>query len=257
MHTHLQDTLRPLHRGGGLVSKDSRGVWKLEIPAGSGDMYRLAQIDDYHSLARADFPWQTGTELRLQARASSPQIPGTWGFGLWNDPFSLSIGLGGGTRRVPSLPNAAWFFFASPPNYLSLRDDLPARGALVATFRSPSWSAAALAPLGFLLPMLIIPPLARLARRLGRRIIAQDAEIIEIDPTAWHDFGLQWQENQVVFMLDGKTLLTTPIVPEASLGLVLWIDNQYAALPPDGRLKYGSLPASEPAWIELKNVVCA
>jgi hypothetical protein len=46
--------------------------------------------------------------------------------------------------RLPALPNTAWFFFASPPNYLSLRDDLPAQGALAAVFRSPRLPASLL-----------------------------------------------------------------------------------------------------------------
>ena len=39
-----------------------------------------------------------------------------------------------------------------------------------------------------------------------------------------------------------------------ALGVVIWIDNQYAALPPDGRLRYGTLENQERAWIEIKNI---
>jgi hypothetical protein len=38
------------------------------------------------------------------------------------------------------------------------------------------------------------------------------------------------------------------------LGLVLWIDNQYAAFPPTGRLRIGSLLNPESAWLELADV---
>jgi len=52
----------------------------------------------------------------LHARLSGTDLPGTWGFGLWNDPFGLSLGFGGQAARLPALPQAAWFMHASPPN---------------------------------------------------------------------------------------------------------------------------------------------
>ncbi|HEY9819007.1 MAG TPA: hypothetical protein V6D20_24830, partial [Candidatus Obscuribacterales bacterium] len=54
--------------------------------------------------------------------------------------------------------------------------------------------------------------------------------------------------------VDGQTVLDTSVTPRGPLGLVLWIDNQYAAFPPDGRLKYGFSASPKPAWIELKHV---
>ena len=105
--------LRHSQSGGGQVIQVSADAWRLEIPAGRAGVYRLAQIDDYSGLPRSGFPWQPPLELSLEGRSSSAEdIPGTWGFGLWNDPFGLSLGLGGGTRRFPALPNCAWFFFA-------------------------------------------------------------------------------------------------------------------------------------------------
>ena len=119
-------------------SQETRGqTWHLKIPAGPGESYRLAQLDDDDNLRRQHFLWSPPLHLKLRARTSSSEIPGTWGFGLWNDPFSLSLGIGGGTRRLPTLPNAAWFFFASPQNYLSFRSDKPAQGFLAQTFQSP------------------------------------------------------------------------------------------------------------------------
>src|SRR5512144_3136865 len=114
--------LIPRTTSGAQVVRLTSGGWRLEIPAGSAGRYRLAQLDDYSNLPRRAFPWQAPLSLSLRARASQSSLPGTWGFGLWNDPFALSLGFGG-ERRIPALPNAAWFFFASAPNYLSLRDD--------------------------------------------------------------------------------------------------------------------------------------
>ena len=78
--------------------------WLLSIPAGRQDRYRVAQIDDYGSLPRRDFPWRAPMSLSLKARISPGVNTGTWGFGLWNDPFGLVLNPLG--RRL-LLPTAA------------------------------------------------------------------------------------------------------------------------------------------------------
>jgi hypothetical protein len=194
--------------------------------------------------------------LQLQARASAKDIPGTWGFGLWNDPFSFSLGFGG-QQRLPALPNAAWFFFASQPNYLSLRDDLPSSGALAATFRSPKIPAPVLG-LGLpALPLLAWKPSARLLRRLVRTFVKESGTALTLNPTEWHEYTLTWEAEGVICQVDGETVLETPVVPRPPLGLVIWIDNQYAAMPPDGGLKWGTLPNAVNAWIEINNLEIA
>lgn len=230
------------------------GGWQLRIPAGTGGVYRLAQLDDYTGRRRKDFLWRPPFTVKLYARASSASIPGTWGFGLWNDPFSLSLGLGGGTRRFPALPNTAWFFFASPQNFLSLRDDLPSQGLLAATFRSSRLPLLLLAPATLAMPLLLWRPTARALRRAAARLIHQDAARLEIDPSEWRHYSLTWQGNAVSFAVDGQLVLETRVTPQAPLGLVLWIDNQYAAFPPDGRLAYGTLPNEAPASIDIKDL---
>src|SRR5512139_912562 len=96
LDTMLQDwsaMLRPRHtRGAQVVQIGPAGavkstVWRLEIPAGSAGHYRLAQLDDYSGRPRWKFPWRAPFRLALRARASASEIPGTWGFGLWNNPF--------------------------------------------------------------------------------------------------------------------------------------------------------------------------
>ncbi len=130
------DRLKQSVTPGARVEMSAEAGWRLSIPAGPGGRYRLAELDDYRGLRRRSFPWNPPYQLSLRARASAGLIPGTWGFGVWNDPFGMGILSQAGGMRLPVLPNAAWFFFASPPNSLSLRDDLPAQGALAATYRS-------------------------------------------------------------------------------------------------------------------------
>lgn len=253
--------LRPNLTPGARIEQSYAQTWRLEIPAGPAGRYRLAQLDDYAGLPRRSFlyspPFQVDrlpVHLELEARASAANLPGTWGFGLWNDPFSMAILSGGGLLRLPALPQTAWFFFASPPGYLSLRDDLPAQGWLASVFRSPGWPAALLAPGLLGLPLLLLPAAVRLLRRLGRRIVRQAAAALELDPTAWHHYSLDWQADRVAFQVDGQAVLVTPLAPRGPLGLVTWIDNQYLALPPDGRIRYGALANSAPAWIELRGL---
>jgi hypothetical protein len=243
----LQPNLTP----GAEISEVAPGTWRLFLPPGGAERYRLAQLDDYGNLPRRKFLHQEPMSLSLRARASAANIPGTWGFGLWNDPFSMGLLSRQGLLRLPALPNTLWFFFASPPNYLSLRDDLPAQGGLAATFHSPSWSTVFL-PFGILaLPLLGAPMAVRGLRRLGRRIVRQAAAPLALDPSDWHAYRLEWEADQARFYVDGTVILETAVAPPSRLGLVIWIDNQYLALGPDGRFRYGFLACAEPTWIEI------
>lgn len=225
--------------------------WHLEIPANAKRGYRLAQLDDHGSLRRGDFPWKPPLTLSLQARVSSEQLPGTWGFGLWNDPFSFMLAYNKVVPRFPTLPDAVWFFHASPQNYLSLRDDMPANGFLAATFSSARVPLALLALASPVLALTFIPGLSGLVRRLLRRVIRQDATHIPTYETEWHAYQLEWEPGQARFSLDGTEIFSTLVSPRGPMSLVIWIDNQYAALPPAGRLSYGTLPNPEPAWLEI------
>src|SRR6266542_6380448 len=171
------------------ISQDNRRqAYRLSIPAGRANQYRLAQLDDYTQLQRSRFPLRFPIRLSLSARTSSNSIPGTWGFGLWNDPFGLSLGFGGNPFRLPTLPNAAWFFGASNKNHLSFRDDKPAQGFLAQTFRSakfqPSLIAAGLA----------LPFSRRTTRRLLGKIIEEDGIALSVDVTRWHRYQRDWRE---------------------------------------------------------------
>src|SRR5262245_27516911 len=118
-----------VHTANNGVVESTPSGWVMMLPAGMNDRYRLAELENYWGKARGEFPSTPPLELNLRARVSSSDHPGTWGFGFWNDPFP-AIGLGPYPARPPALPNAVWFFFASPRNYLSFRDDKPARGML-------------------------------------------------------------------------------------------------------------------------------
>ena len=221
--------------------------WRLKIPAGDSSSYRFAQLDDYFGLARHRFPHHS-LSLGLRARVSSGSIPGTWGFGLWNDPFGMSLGFGGNRFQLPALPNAAWFFHASKDNHLSFGEDKPAQGFLAQAFRAPRFH-----------PLLIPAGLAFLisrktARKMLGRVIAEDGVALSADVTEWHRYRLEWGATRSAFWVDNVLVFESPVSPRPPLGVVIWIDNQFASFTPDGRIASGLLPGNE-EWLEIEDLV--
>ncbi|MFZ5880749.1 MAG: hypothetical protein ACOY0R_15385 [Chloroflexota bacterium] len=241
----MKPTLSPKHTRDASVI-ETPGGFRLTIPASDGSRYDDAQLDDYAGLARRDFPHRS-LDLSLRARASAESTPGTWGFGVWNDPFGLSLGFGGNPFRLPALPNAAWFFYASPPNYLSFQNAKPAQGFLAQTFRAPRFHPALIGA-GLALPF------SRIAarRRLGQ-VIAEDSVALSVDVTQWHGYRLRWREDRVVFEVDNVPVLETSVSPHPPLGFILWIDNQFAAFTPAGKISFGVLAHPE-AWLEIEGL---
>ena len=230
---------------GASIEKTDKG-YLMKIPAGDSSSYRFAQIDDYFSLPRRDFPHHTLT-LGLRARTSSLSLPGTWGFGAWNDPFGMSLGFGTNRFRLPMLPNAAWFFGASKENHLSFSDK-PAQGFLAQSFRSPKFHAS-LIPAGMALPFS-----PKSTRRILSKVIAEDSSAIEVDVTQWHSYRLEWSQNRVVWYVDEAQAFESFVSPNPPLGLVIWLDNQYASFTPDGKIGFGVLENPEPAWLEIEGL---
>jgi len=253
------------------ISQDNRHpAYRLSISAGKANQYRLAQLDDYAQLQRSGFPLRSPLSLSLSARASSGSIPGTWGFGLWNDPFGLSLGFGGNPLRLPTLPNAIWFFGASKESYLSFQDPgaskrgldtgeenarptrpAVANGFLAQTFRSPRFHPW-LIPAG-----LVLPFSRRKTRQFLGKVIDEDGVALSLDVTQWHRYRLDWREERVTFEVDDVQVFESHISPNPPLGLVIWIDNQYAAFTPEGKIGFGVLENPEPASLEIKDIEVA
>jgi hypothetical protein len=239
--------LKPRLSIDGTLIATERG-WRLGIPAGGRGRYRLAQLDDHAGRPRHAYPRYPPLALSLRARVSSSSIPGTWGFGLWNDPYGFTFGPGERFIRFPALPQAVWFFAASPKSYLSIRDDRPGRGFMAQGLSSsrfrPSLIAAGLA----------LPLWPRTSRRLLGRLINSDSALVEASPVAWHSYRLKWSAERSVFWVDEKLVLEAAVSPRPPLGLVIWIDNQYAAFEPRGRLAWGLEDNPSEAWLEIDDL---
>jgi hypothetical protein len=169
---------------------------------------------------------------------------------LWNDPFGLSLGFGGNPFRLPALPNAAWFFYASPQNYLSFTNNKPAQGFLAQTFRSPIFH-----PL--LIPAGLALPFSRVAtRNILSKVIDEESSALSVDTTQWHRYRLEWSMNRVAWDVDDARVFESLVSPNAlrPLGVIIWIDNQYAAFTPEGKIAFGVLENGD-EWLEVKDIV--
>ena len=257
--------LKPRHTKDAQVEEISRDSthYLLSIPAGKAAGYRLAQLDDYAQLKRREFPLRSPISLSLSARTSNHSLPGTWGFGLWNDPFGLSLGFGGSPFRLPALPNAIWFFGASVESYLSFRaSSAPpksggsvqhdeygaANGFLAQSFRAPKFHPS------LMLAGIALPFSRKMTRRLMGKVIDDKGVRLGVDVTEWHRYRLDWRDTQVLFDVDDATVFESQVSPNPPLGLVIWIDNQFAAFTPEGRIGFGVLENPEPAWLEVKDI---
>ena len=243
------------------ISRDS-SHYLLIVPVGKADKYRVALLDDYTPLPRRQFHHRFPLSFSLSARTSSDSIPGTWGFGLWNDPFGLSLGFGGNPFRLPALPNAVWFFGASEENYLSFKEPVsfdtggentrptqPAvNGFIAQTFRAPKFH-----PL-LVLAGLVLPFSRKWTRRLMSQVIAEDGITLSVDPRQWHRYRLEWSPKRVSLEVDEVQVFESVVSPNPPLGLIIWIDNQYAAFTPEGKIGFGVLENPEPEWLEVKDV---
>lgn len=244
----------PLEIGGGRVRGLNADHLRFTLPAHSGG-YSDAQIDDYRRLSRRSFPWNPPTQMRLEARASTPHPRGTLGFGFWNDPFSLSLGQGGAARRLPSSPQAIWFFYGSPPHDLALDPGVPGSGWKAAVLRTPRLPSLALAPLALgAIALAQVPGLKRPVIRTALQFAHAEESLISKPLDEWHHYEIEWLERGARFSVDGQTVLQTTVSPPAPLGFVTWIDNQFAVASPEGGFRFGVLPLAEEQWLEIRGL---
>ncbi|MDF1499208.1 MAG: family 16 glycosylhydrolase [Anaerolineales bacterium] len=247
-------TMKTLTAGGGEVTaleNDTHALQIEAIPRG----YAVAQLDDYHHLARRDLKWRPPLHLRLQARTSIREPSGTLGFGFWNDPFSLSMGLAGTARRVPASPQTLWFFYGSPPNDMALAPPVPGHGWKAAVLRAasiPAWVLAPAALAAFCAAR--IPLIRRLVMKAAIGTVRADEALIDVSLSDFHQYELVWQRDAVQFLVDGRLILESSVTPRAPLGFVAWIDNQYAVASPEGGFRFGVIPTDQPQTLLISDL---
>jgi len=234
--------------GGGTLALGVDGA-RFILANTSSRRYANAQIDDYQGLPRRRFPWRPPLRLTVLARFSHPsgQLPGTAGFGFWNDPFLMT-----GTR-TPTLPRAVWFFYASPPSNMKLDLHTPGNGWKAATVDALHPFAVAMGACSPLLILLMnIHPLYRRWWSAIQRVLKVREATIHADMTDWHTYTLEWGLETASFYVDGESILEHAPAPRGPLGFVMWLDNQYLIATPQGRFRWGLIDVTGDRWMAVK-----
>jgi hypothetical protein len=110
-------------------------------------------------------------------------------------------------------------------------------------------------------PLLIFAGLAlpfsrKTTRKLLSKVIDEDSSAISVDVTQWHRYRLEWEAKRTAWYVDDALMFESSVSPNASrpLGVIIWIDNQYAAFTPEGRIAFGVLEGEE-EWLEVEDIV--
>ena len=243
--------------GGKLYVENS--VLRMAFELAQQGQYTDAQIDDYDNMPRVNYPWRPPLRMQVIARSSLPAatlssagedtafLRGTAGFGFWNYPFSVR-------GDILMLPEAVWFFYASPPSNMALVPGIPGWGwkAQVVHSMRPG-SLAATVPLAATIAFGLLTGETRPAAHWMQKVSGACEALLPVEMTEWHRYTLEWQRNGASFWVDDTLVLHSPHSPTRPLGFVAWLDNQYALATPRGVLRFGTI-SSGPQWLEMDSV---
>jgi len=210
------------------------GHWKLTIDA-DAHSYTNAQLDDYHLLPRTAYPWRAPLRLSLQARISG-DCRGTYGFGLWNAPYSPLA------SAFPALPATAWFFGNGSGDVGWGVDSTPT-GFKAATLETRRWQVLLMTPFApILYAFLHVPILYKRLWPYLSRLLRLHEQMLPVD-AEWHAYVLEWQWDVVIWFVDGVEVCRAPFAPTGRLGLCIWVDNQWLVAGPRRGVGWGLVPS--------------
>lgn len=248
---------------GGSLDTGPTGL-RFALPNGArAGVYSDAQIDDHSTLAPSRFPWRPPLHVEVRARASHAAHParplppdtlehqqwlrGTAGFGFWNNPLSLS----GAALR---LPDAMWFFAASPPSNMALVPGSVGWGWKAQVVHSNRVGAVLSAlPTAAAVAWGRISRRERAAARWVQRMSGTEEASLDANLREWHTYVIDWRPERARFAVDGAEVLSVENPPRGPLGFIAWIDNYYAIATPRGQLHLSTL-ASGPEWLEIESL---
>ncbi len=236
-----------------------KSALRMEFPSAQSGHYVDAQIDDYAGLVRSSFPWKPPLRMEVRARSSLPAatasttnedppfLSGTAGFGFWNYPFSI-------TGDILLLPEAIWFFYASPPSNMALVPGVPGWGWKAQVIHSMRFGAlTAIAPTALTVGWSRLTGNTTTAERWLQKLSGAQEALITVEMDSWHTYVLEWRHSEVRFGVDGIQVLIAYHPPTRPLGFVAWLDNQYAIATPRGTLRFGSI-SSGSQWFDISSI---
>ena len=244
---------------GGASLNIADSALRMEFASAQVGKYTDAQVDDYDGLTRSAFPWKPPLRMEVRARSSHPAasatstvestniLRGTAGFGFWNYPFSVR-------GDVLMLPEATWFFYASPPSNMALVPHIPGWGWKAQVVHSMRLETlASSVPMGITAAWARLSGETRPAQRWMQKLTGAHEALLTVEMNAWHTYVLEWRHAEALFLVDGQQVLRAPQPPTRPLGFIAWLDNQYAVATPRGSFRLGTV-ASEPQWFEIDSV---
>src|SRR5947209_3676576 len=196
---------------------------RMELASAQAGKYTDAQVDDYDGRARSAFPWKPPLRMEVRARSSLPAalanssvestniLRGTAGLGFWNYPFSVR-------GDILMLPEAIWFFYASPPSNMALVPDVPGWGwkAQVVHSMRPEALAASV-PMGLTAAWARLTGRTQAAARWMQRLTGAQEALLPVAMDSWHMYVLEWQQTDVRFWVDDTLVLSAPQPPTRPL----------------------------------------
>ena len=152
------------------------------------------------------------------------------------------------------LPEAVWFFYASPPSNMALVPGIPGWGWKAQVVHTMNLrSLVATVPLASTIALGHLTGKTRAAARWMQKVSGAYEALLDVEMHEWHSYMLEWKFSEALFWVDDALVLRSPHSPTRPLGFVAWLDNQYAIATPRGVLRFGTV-ASSPEWLELESV---
>lgn len=244
-----------LTTGGGKL-EISKSILRMGFKSAREGKYTDTQIDDYTTITRVEHYWKAPLRMTIRARSSHKAsnvsstnkskdiLKGTGGFGFWNRPFSMQ-----GTWFT--LPQAVWFFYSAPPSNMALVPGIPGWG-----WKAQVVNTTLLGLIKNVIPFALAMIYGRLtgntkpAAHFAQGFAGANEAVVTEDMTKWHEYTLEWRQNECIFWVDKKLILRVPHAPSKPLGFVAWLDNEYAIATPNGELKFGK-GKSGPQWLDM------
>lgn len=225
------------------------------LPQDSRDkpVYVNAQVDDYNHLKRQDFKHRPPLRFCFEAKwQGSPS--GTTGIGFWNDPFMMT------GWRMPTLPQALWFFYEPEGSKLSFLDEPHPSGVKAMVVQAKRWTFIVTGLLWFLTWPLCL--FSRYRRWMGSAL-HRSCQILNLpvqnvhhthSPMQWHRYKIDWREESIEFYVDDRSIAKHPCRMLQAQGLVVWIDNQVASISPSGALRWFNRNIDDEQSLHIKNM---